>query len=118
MFYILLTGLFFLLSNQPALAEEQVSEIFQGIISSTRGAPSYLVVNERKIYLDEDVEVKDHKERELSVSELKAGKWVYIVSEKRSYGPTALRIYLLPKRIKDYEKRNYPFMKREEEPEE
>lgn len=118
MFYILFSALLLLISNQPVMAENRYVEPYQGIISSTEGAPGYIIVNERKILLDKGVAIKDHEEKEVSLSDLKKGKWVYIVSEKRAAGLTALRIYLLPRRIKDNEKRNYPFIIREEEPEE
>ncbi len=118
MFYILFSALLLLLSNQPVMAENSDVERFQGIISSTEGLPGYIVVNERQILLDEDVKIKDPKEKEASVSDLKSGKWVYIVAEKKPAGHTAIRIYLLPKRIKDKEKHDYPFMTREEESEE
>ena len=118
MLNILFAVLMLLLSNQPAMAENKDVEIFQGIISSAEGLPKYIYVNERRLLLDSNIDVRDQKEKEALLSNLKSGKWVYIVSEKRSEGPTALRIYILPKHIKDNEKHDYPFMKREEEPEE
>ena len=116
MFHILFVTILFLLSNQPVLAADGNTEAFQGIINSTEGAPKYLIVHERKILLDEKVEIKDHKEKDAAISDLKNGKWVYIVTEEKPAGTTALRIYLLPKRLKDNEKHNYPFIQREEEP--
>ena len=118
MFYILFSALLLLLSNQPVLAENSDVERFQGIISSTEGLPGYIVVNERQILLDEDIKIKNPKEKEVSVSDLKGGKWVYIVAEKKPAGLSAIRIYLLPKHIKDKEKHDYPFMTKEEESEE
>ncbi len=118
MFYILITTLLLLLSNQPVMAENSDVERFQGIISSTEGLPGYIVVNERRILLDEGVKIKDPKEKEASLTDLKSGRWIYIAAEERPAGLTAIRIFLLPKRIKDKEKRDYPFMTREEESEE
>lgn len=118
MFYALIATLLFLLSGQPVMAENSHVERFQGIISSTEGLPNYMMVNERKILLDESVEIEDPKEKKASVSDLKEGKWVYIVSEEKGQGLTAIRIFLIPTRIKDKEKGNYPFMIKEEESEE
>ena len=118
MFYALITTLFFLLSGQSAMAESSNIERFQGIISSTGGLPHYIMVNERKILLEEGVEIKDPKEKKASLSDLKEGKWVYIVSEEKGHGLSATRIFLIPRRIKDKEKGHYPFMTREEESEE
>ncbi len=118
MFYILLSALLLLLSNQPVLAEDGYVKPFQGAISSTDGMPDYIVVNEHKLLLDEKVVIKDHKEKEASLSDLKAGQWIYIAAEKRPAGLTALRIYLLPRHVKDKEKSSYSFIKKEEEPEE
>ncbi len=119
MLYIIFVTLFLMVSNGPAVAEEAPhTETFQGVISSTGGMPRYLIVNENKILIGENAEVKDHKEREISLSDLKNGKWVYIVAEKKPSGITAQRIYLLPKNIKGRDKHEYRFMKREEEPEE
>lgn len=118
MFYALITTLFFLLAGQPVMAENNNVERFQGIISSTGGLPDYIMVNERKILLDEGVEIKDPKEKKASLSDLKEGKWVYIVYEEKRPGLTATRIFLIPRRIKDKERGHYPFMTREEESEE
>lgn len=119
MLYTIFVMLFLMISNNPAVAEEAPhTETFQGVISSTEGVPMYLIVNENKILLGEKVEVKDRKEREISLSDLKNGKWVYIVAERKPAGITAQRIYLLPKKIKDRDKHEYHFMKMEEEPEE
>jgi len=118
MFYALITTLFFLLAGQPVMAENNNVERFQGIISSTGGLPDYIMVNERKILLDEGVEIKDPKEKKSSLSDLKEGKWVYIVSEEKRPGLTATHIFLIPGRIKDKERGHYPFMTREEESEE
>ena len=100
------------------MAESNNIEKFQGIISSTEGLPNYMMVNERKILLNEGIEIKDSKEKKASVSDLKEGKWVYIVYEEKRPGLTATRIFLIPRRIKDKEKGHYPFMTREEESEE
>lgn len=118
MFYILFSMLLLLLSNQPAMAEERYPDIFQGIISSTEGSPKSIVINERKVLLDNKVEIMDHKENRKSLSDLAAGKWIYVISEKRPPGTTAMRIYFIPKRVSEKEKFKYPFMKREEDPEE
>ena len=101
------------------MAEEAAgTDTFQGVISSTEGIPNYLIVNEKRILLSDKVEVNDHREREIELSDLKVGKWVYLVTERRAAGITALKIYLLPKKIKDREKHEYRFMEREKEPEE
>ncbi len=118
MFYALIATLFFLLSGQSVMAESNNTERFQGIISSTEGLPYYLMVNERKILLDEGVEIKDPKEKKAALSDLKEGKWVYIVSEEKGPGLIATRIFLIPRRVKDKERDHYPFMTREEESEE
>ncbi len=115
MLHVLFTSVLLLMLSQPVLAEEREFSIYQGVISSTEGMPKYLIVNEREIPLSGDVKVKDPKEKEVSLSDLKAGKWVYIVSEASSDGLVAKRIYLLPKYIKKGEKADYPFMKKEEE---
>ena len=118
MFYALITTLFFLLAGQPVMAENNNVERFQGIISSTGGLPDYIMVNERKILLDEGVEIKDPKEKKAALSDLKEGKWVYIVSEEKGPGLIATRIFLIPRRVKDKERGHYPFMTREKESEE
>lgn len=117
MFYILLSTILLLLSSQPVLAEDGYVNSFQGAISATDGIPKYIVVNEHKLLLDEKVIVKNHKEKDASLSDLKAGQWIYIAAQKRPAGLTALRIYLLPRHVPDKEKSGYPFMEKEEEPE-
>ena len=114
MLKFIIAGLLFILSNQPALAGGNDTVIFQGIVNSTDGMPYHLFINERKILLDERVEVMDHKERDKDLSDIKNGKWLYIVSEETLSGPKAIRIYLLPGNVKHSEKRNYPFMHKEE----
>lgn len=114
MIHIFITGFLFLILSQPSLAQEREFSIYQGVVSSTQGIPRYIIIDERAFLLAGDVKVKDNKEREATLSDLKAGKWVYIVSEFTSDGPEVKKIYLLPKYIKKSEKDNYPFMKREE----
>ena len=101
--------------SQPVLAEEHEISIYQGTISSVEGLPGYIIVNERQFPLSDDAEIKDSKEKDANLSDLKEGKWVYIVSEDSPNGFKAKRIYLLPKYIQKSEKDNYPFMKKEEE---
>ncbi len=115
MINFLIAGLLLLLSNQPALAGSDDTVTYQGIVNSIEGIPNHLIINERKIFLDDDVEVMDHKEKEKSLSDIKNGKWIYVVSEEKSSGLTALRIYLLPGKVKDSEKHKYPFMVKEED---
>ena len=115
MLTILVTGILSLILSSPAFAEEREFSIYQGTISSVEGMPDYLIVNEREIQLSDDVEIKDSKENNARLSDLKEGKWVYIVSEDSSNGFKARKIYLLPKYIKKGEKDKYPFMKKEEE---
>ncbi|MBI5193988.1 MAG: hypothetical protein HZA08_11195 [Nitrospirae bacterium] len=118
MFYIFFLTLMMVFSNNPVMAEDTYTETFQGVISSTEGIPQYLIVNEKKVLISNNAEVKDHKDREIELSDIKVGKWVYLVVEKKQAGLTVNKIYLLPKRIKDSEKHNYPFIGREEEGEE
>lgn len=118
MIYIILTAILLLFSNNPVMAEDTYAETFQGVISSTEGVPQYLIVNEKKVLIGDRAEVKDYKEREIELYDLKVGKWVYLVVEKKPAGLTAKKIYLLPKKIRDSEKHTYPFMVREEEAEE
>lgn len=115
MLKIIVTGFLVMLLSQPLLAEEREFSIYQGTITSAAKSSDFIIVNEREIHLAEDVEIKDSKEKEASFSDLKAGKWVYIVSEQTPEGLVAKRIYILPKHVKKSEKHNYPFMKREEE---
>ena len=115
MLTILVTGILSLILSSPAFAEEREFSIYQGTISSVEGMPDYLIVNEREIQLSDDVEITDSKENNARLSDLKEGKWVYIVSEDSPNGFKAKRIYLLPKYIKKSDKDNYPFMKKEEE---
>ena len=117
MINFLIAGLLLLLSNQPALAGSDDTVTYQGIVNSIEGIPNHLIINERKIFLDDDVEVMDHKEKEKSLSDIKNGKWIYVVSEEKSSGLTALRIYLLPGKVKDSEKHKYPFMVKEDDDE-
>ncbi len=117
MLNFLIAGLLLLLSHQPALAGSDDTVTFQGIVNSIEGIPNHIIINERKIFLDDDVEVMDHKEKEKSLSDIKNGKWIYVVSEEKSSGLTALRIYLLPGKVKDSEKNKYPFMAKEEDDE-
>lgn len=118
MFYIIFVVLAVFLSGNPVMAEDTYAETFQGVISSTEGVPQYLIVNEKKVLIGDRAEVKDYKERKIELSDLKVGKWVYLVVEKKTAGLTAKKIYLLPKKIRDSEKHTYPFMVREEEAEE
>lgn len=115
MLNILLAGILSLILSSPALAGGQEFSIYQGTVSSVEGIPDYIIVNEQKIQLSDDVEIKDSKEKDAKLSDLKEGKWVYIVSENSSNGFKAKKIYLLPKYIKKSEKDKYPFMKKEEE---
>jgi len=115
MLNFLIAGLLLLLSNQPALAGSDDTVTFQGIVNSTDEMPGHLFINERNVLLDERVEVMDHKEKYKSLSDIKNGKWIYVVSKETISGPKAIRIYLLPGNVKHSEKRNYPFMHREEE---
>lgn len=118
MLHIIFLTLMLFLSNNPVMAEDTHTETFQGVISSTEGVPQYLIVNEKKVLIGDRSEVKDYKERKIELSDLKVSKWVYLVVARKQAGLTAEKIYLLPKRIKDSEKHNYPFMVREEEAEE
>jgi len=115
MLKVLIAGLLLLLSYQPALAESDDTIIFQGIVNSTDEIPGHLFINERKVLLDEGVEVKDHKEKYKSLSDIKRGKWIYVVSKPTLSGPKAIRIYLLPGNVKHSDKHNYPFMQKEED---
>lgn len=117
MLHIIFLTLMLLLSNNPAAGQESYTETFQGVIGSLEGMPGYLIVNEKKILIGDRVEVKDYKDIEIRLTDLKIGKWVYLVVEKKQAGLTAHKIYLLPKRIKDSEKHSYPFMVREEQAE-
>src|SRR4030067_2458005 len=113
MLKVLITGLLLLLSYQPALSESDDTVTFQGIVNSTDEMPGHLFINERKVLLDERVEVKDHKEKYKSLSDIKNGKWVYVVSKETISGPKAIRIYLLPGNVKHRDKHKYPFMHKE-----
>lgn len=115
MLTILVAGILSLILSSPGFAEEKEFSIYQGTISSVEGLPGYIIVNERQFPLLDDAEIKDSKERHANLSDLKEGKWVYIVSEDSPNGFKAKRIYLLPKYINKNEKDNYPFMKKEEE---
>src|SRR4030067_1867998 len=117
MLNFLIAGLLLLLSNQPALAVSDDTVTFQGIVNSTEGMPNHLFINERKVLLDERVEVRDQKDKEKSLSDIKNGKWIYVLSEAESSGPNAIRVYLLPGKVKDSEKHKYPFMHKEEDDE-
>lgn len=118
MINLIFACLLLLLSNQPAIAGSDDTVTFQGIVSTTDGIPNHLFINESKVLLDERVEVRDHKGNDKSLSEIKNGKWLYIVSEETLSGPKAIRIYLLPGNVKHSEKRNYPFMHKEEKDDE
>ncbi len=115
MINFLIAGLILLLSNQPALAEGVDTMTFQGIVNSTEGLPHHLLINERKVLLDDSVEVKDHKEREKSLSDIRNGKWIYVAYEETSAGPKAVRIYLLPGKVKHGDKNKFEFMHKEED---
>lgn len=115
MLNFLIAGFLLLLSNQPALAGSDDTMTFQGVVNSTEGMPGQILVNESKLLLDEHVEVLDHKEKEKSLSDIRNGKWIYVVYEDTSYGPRAVRIYLIPGRVKHSEKHKYPFIAKEEE---
>lgn len=115
MLKVLLSGVLILLLSQPLLAEDKEFSIYQGMISSAAKIPKFIIVNEREITLAEDIKIMDSKERDASLSDLKTGKWIYIVSEHTPNGPVAKKIYIIPKHVKKSEKHNYPFMKREEE---
>ena len=117
MLNFLIAGLLLLLSNQPALAVSDDTVTFQGIVNSTEGMPNHLFINEMKVLLDEMVEVRDHKDKDKSLSDIKNGKWIYVVSEEKSSGPNAIRVYLLPGKVKDSEKHKYPFMHKEKDDE-
>src|SRR4030066_1831661 len=110
MLNFLISGFLLLLSHQPALAGSDDTATFQGIVNSTDEMPGHLFINERKVLLDERVEVKDHKEKYKSLSDIKRGKWIYVVSKPTLSGPKAIRIYLLPGNIKHSDKHNYSFM--------
>lgn len=111
----LIAGLLLLLSHQPALAGSDATVTYQGVVNSTEGMPGHLFINERKVLLDERVEVMDHKEKDKSLSDIKNGKWIYVVSKETLSGPKAIRIYLLPGNVKHGDKHNYLFMQKEED---
>lgn len=117
MINLLFAFLLLLVSGQPVIAGGEYTESYQGIVSSIEGLPKQIIVNERRVLLDSQVEVMDHKEKEKSLSDIKSGKWIYVVAEERSSGLTAIRIYLLPGKIKDNEKHKYPFMDKDEDDE-
>lgn len=87
---------------------------YQGVINHV-DPPGYVFINENKIRLDEDTEIKNYKGKELSIKDLKTGEWVYVVEEEDSISPTATRIYILPKRIKKSEWKKYLFIVKEKE---
>ncbi|MCC6544611.1 MAG: hypothetical protein IT392_08940 [Nitrospirae bacterium] len=115
MLNFLIASLLLLLSHQPALAGSDATTTFQGVVNSTEGMPGYLYINERKVLLDESVEVKDHKEKHKSLSDIKRGTYIYVVTEQTLSGPNAIRVYLLPGIIAHGDKHNYPFMQKEED---
>ncbi len=115
MINLLFACLLLLLSNQPAFAGSDDTVTFQGIVSSAEGIPNHLLINERKLLLDDRVEVRDHKEKEKSLSDIKEGKWLYVVYKETLTGPKAIRIYLLPGKVNDSDKKNHPFMHKEED---
>ncbi len=115
MLNFLVAGFLLLLSHQPALAGSDDTTTFQGIVNSAAGMPEYLFINERKILLDDRVEVRDHKEKDKSLSDIKNGEWIFVVSKQTLSGPKAIRLYILPGIVKQGEKHKHPFMKKEED---
>ena len=115
MLNFIIAGLLLLLSNQPALAGSDDTATFQGVVNSTDEMPGHLFINERKVLLDERVEVRDHKEKDKSLSDIKNGKWVYVVFKETFSGPKAIRVYLLPGNVKHRDKHKYQFMHKEED---
>ena len=114
MLKVLLSGVLILLLSQPLFAEDKEFSIYQGMISSAGKIPKFIIVNEREITLAGDIKVMDSKERDATLSDLKTGKWVYIVSEHTPDGPVAKKIYIIPKHVSKWDKHNYPFMEKEE----
>lgn len=115
---IIMVAMLFATQGLPAHAQDDVDHkperSYQGVINHVDPL-GYIFVNETKVRLDKEVEIRNHKDKELSVKDLKRGKWVYIVEKDDFRGPTAVKIYVLPKRIKKSEWKKYPFIVKEKE---
>ena len=86
---------------------------FQGQVMTVDVKKSSLVVNERWIVWDKHTLVSNERGTPASIERLKARDWVFVegVLDRSQKKIKAKRIYVLPKRIDEKEKRQYPFFK-------
>lgn len=84
---------------------------FQGVVMTVDVRKSSLVVNEKLIVWDKNTVVSNEKGTPESIEKLKARDWVFVegILNKTQKRIEATRIYVLPKRIDEKEKRQYPF---------
>ena len=84
---------------------------FQGVVMSVDVKKNSLIVNERLIVWDKKTVVSNERGGAASIERLKAKEWVFVegVLNKAKKRIEATRIYVLPKRIDEKEKRQYPF---------
>jgi hypothetical protein len=84
--------------------------LFQGVVMENNGAS--LIVSEKKVLINPGTYVKNSKEQDIRLSDIKPGNHVYVKGEfDDNDNIVAKKIYLLPHRISHKELDNYPFMK-------
>ena len=86
---------------------------FQGVVMSVDVKGSSLIVNERLVVWDKKTVVSNERGISASIERVKARDWVFVegVLNKAQKRVEAKRIYVLPKRIDEKEKHQYPFFK-------
>ena len=84
---------------------------FQGMVMTVDVKKNSLVVNERLIVWDKHTVVSNERGASASLEGLKTKDWVFVEGalERSQKRIRAKRIYVLPKRIDEKEKRQYPF---------
>lgn len=85
---------------------------FQGAVMDNNG--SSLIVSEKKVLINPGTYVKNSKEQDIRLSDIKPGNHVFVKGElDENDNVVAKKIYLLPHRVSHKELNNYPFMKEE-----
>ncbi|MBI4715066.1 MAG: hypothetical protein HY760_03865 [Nitrospirae bacterium] len=94
-------------------SEENVT--IYGVIGDVRASERHLVVNEERIGITEETEYFNHKEKAISIQDLKTGKWIFGIGRPTATGGLTLeKVYLLPRPLKGKDQSSYPFMNRDE----
>lgn len=85
----------------------------QGILMEIDLKSTFIIVNEKKIFIDQNTLLNNDRSNPVSLDQLKTKGWVYIewIKDKEKDKALAKRIYLLPRYVDKKDKHLFPFIK-------